>query len=274
MLHWGFGMERVAFNCFCGFASLLLVACDDADDAIEGPELAAPLTFKVEGTLCGEAVAYEGPGDTKLTLVLTPGGQLRGLLFGDGPLVKPNDSTAVAAYTEEHDILASIGLEEPATIQHGSLGWASSGAVLAKGFGSMKLSASDARALELDVYEPGKRISGAVTHEVAWYDESYPEGDVATCTEGTVTVSFNGGFTPWDGQDNCFSPTRNLDRLTSDELVLGCVCDPQVDAPVCVGICDDPAQASGQDATCDGIAVAMFCMDGQWQRGNDGPCGA
>jgi hypothetical protein len=288
MRHWGVVIECATFNCVCGLASVLLVACDDAADAVvadgaagdataqaatggEGAEPALPLTFKVEGSLCGEAVAYEGPADTKLTLVLTPSGQLRGLLFGDGPPIKVNEPTAVAAYAKEHDILASIGLEEPATLEQGSLGSAS-GTVLARGFGSMKLSGTDTRALEIDLYQPGKRISGALTHEVSWYGEMYPGGDV-TCSEGNVTVSFDGGFIAWDGQDDCFSPTRNLDRLATGELLLGCACDSQADAPVCVGICEDPAEASGEGASCDGFALGMFCVNGQWLAGNDGPCG-
>jgi hypothetical protein len=74
-------------------------------------------------------------------------------------------------------------------------------------------------------------------------------------------------------QDDCFSPTRNLDRIQSNS-VEGCECDDAVDRAVCVTICDDPSEGSGVDARCDGVVIGLFCDDGQWSWANVDPCRA
>ena len=289
----GMGIGNAATCVVYGLACLL-AACNDANDRLAGgsggagaqgigsgaagetagsgarSEASEPLTFKVEGTLCGEAVSYEAPADTALTLVLTPSGRLQALVIGDGPLTSINDVEAMQAYAEQHDVIANVGLVEPAALGTGSLGWAS-GAVSARGFGSLKLSGIDERPLEISEYEPGRRIAGSVTHDVGWFSASYPDRADPSCTEGEVTLSFSGGFVAWDGQADCYSPSRNLDRLASG-FALGCKCDPSRDASVCVNICSDPSEASGEGVACDGMAIALFCTGEQWQWGYDGPC--
>lgn len=59
-----------------------------------------------------------------------------------GPLTNLDDAEAMRAYGEQHDVLANVGLEEPAALETGSLGWASGG-VRARGLGSLKLSGTD-----------------------------------------------------------------------------------------------------------------------------------
>jgi len=289
-MEWGLGIRSATASVVCGLG--LLTGCNDANDRTDlvltggaggeaassagtahsgaGGEVAEPLTFKVGGTLCGEKVDYEAPAAAALTLVLTPSRKLQGLVIGDGPLTSLNDVEALRAYGEQHDVLANVGLEEPAVLGTGSLGWAS-GAVHARSLGSLKLSGSDERPLEVSEYEPGKRIAGSVTHDVGWFSASYPERADPDCTEGEVTLSFSGGFVTWDGQADCYSPSQNLDKIGSG-FALGCQCDPSTDESVCASICDDPNEASGEGAACDGMAIALFCTGEQWQWGHDGPC--
>jgi hypothetical protein len=148
MIKSGRGLLYISIAVLCGFS--LLVACNDADGAADarltggtggegatrgagaagggaGAQALEPLTFKVEGTVCGEQVDYEAPADAVLTLVLTPSGRLQGLLIGDGPLIDINDVDAMRTYAEHHDVIANIGLEETAVLRVGSVGWASGG---------------------------------------------------------------------------------------------------------------------------------------------------
>jgi hypothetical protein len=291
MIKSGRGLLYISIAVLCGFS--LLVACNDADGAADarltggtggegatrgagaagggaGAQALEPLTFKVEGTVCGEQVDYEAPADAVLTLVLTPSGRLQGLLIGDGPLIDINDVDAMRTYAEHHDVIANIGLEETAVLRVGSVGWASGG-LSARGFGSLKLSGTDERSLEISEYEPGTRIAGSMTHDVGWFSATYPERADPSCTEGEVTLSFSGGFVPWDGRADCYSPTQNLEHISSG-FALGCPCNPDVDKPICVHVCSDPDEPSGEGAACDGMAIALFCTGEQWQWGHDGPC--
>lgn len=273
MMGWGMEKRSAAASVLCGLG--LLAACNDASDrpdaaaaAGAAAEAAEALTFQVEGTLCGEQVSYEA--SAPMTLVLTPSGLVQALVIGDGPLTRIDDVEAMKAYGESYDVIANLSLEEPAPLGTGSLGWAS-GALRARAFGSLKLSGDDQRPLEISEYEPGKRIAGSITHQVGWFSDSYPDRGDASCGEGELTFSFEGGFDTWDGQADCYSPSQNLDRIENG-FALGCKCDPNRDEAACVSICSDPSEVSGQGAACDGMAVALFCTGEQWQWGHDGPC--
>jgi hypothetical protein len=245
------------------------LGCNDTEDAVDGD--AEPVSFRVDGTLCGDSVSYEAPVGTALTLALTPSGLVQGVLIGDGPLTNMDDSNALSSYAARHDLIASIGLEEPAELQAGSVGSVAAVRVSGKGFGSLELSVLEQKPLLISEYRPGTRIAGSVSYGVDWFSNSYPERDGTECQEGEVTLSFHGSYTAYDGQDDCFSPTQNLDRF-ANEFMLGCACDPSVDQAVCVTICEDSRQQSGHDASCDGMAIALFCTGEQWTWGYDGPC--
>jgi hypothetical protein len=103
----------------CAWA-LLLGACNDAEDRVAGEQREA-LRFEVHGTLCGRGVSYEAPAGTKLTVIATPSGRVQALVIADGPLFRFRDPQAVARYAEEHDVFATIALEEPARLSTGEL---------------------------------------------------------------------------------------------------------------------------------------------------------
>jgi hypothetical protein len=258
---------QVAVVCVC--AVMPLSACDDREDAATEGD-AEPLVFEVGGTLCGNEISYRAPADAKLTLLTTPSGRLQALVVADGPLVPSNDPLVMRAYAEDHDVFASFSLEESVELGSGAP-LVSSVRVMARDLGSLELNALSQGPLEITEYEPGKRIAGSITGTIDWFTEVYPEWIRDECMEGEVTVSFRGGFETWDGQQDCFSPTQNLDRIESD-LILGCECDPASDEAVCVTVCEDPTRQSGLDAGCDGMAIALFCSDEQWSWGYDGPC--
>jgi hypothetical protein len=67
-----------------------------------------------------------------------------------------------------------------------------------------------------------------------------------------------------DGEAVCYTPTLNTDKAPHpfdgpDAGAPGCRCDKDRDQPVCA-------------TRADGGRVAMFCTDGQWHVGWDGPC--
>lgn len=257
--------KRSAIACLFGLA---LGACNDTEDRVAADDL----IFELEGSVCGTKLSYRAPPSARLTLVVTPSGRVGAVVVADGPLIRFNDPQALAAYAEDHEMFATISLEEPARLDLGELGVVSAANVGAREVGSAALSGLTLPKLEITEYEPGRMIAGTLTDDVNWFTDLYPEGANRTCLDGELTLRFRGAYELWDGQRECFSPSRNLDRLER-ELVLGCACEAQVDEAVCVTLCDDPQQSSGVDASCDGQAVALFCIDEQWQSGHDGPCG-
>jgi hypothetical protein len=70
--------------------------------------------------------------------------------------------------------------------------------------------------------------------------------------------SDSGDSTRQNLNDDCYSPTQNLDRAYESGAV-GCACEPGAD-----GECRP-------DST--GRLVALVCESGRWQAVEDGPCG-
>ena len=244
----------------CVGACILLAGCDDADDRV--PEQAEPFELRLRGNVCESAVDYQAPEGTNLSLVLSGTGKLQTLLFADGAPVNPNNPEAL--------IIGGIVLDTPAELRVGSLGMLSGGRLFAEGLGSLRrLDGPLDEQLLIDEYEPGRRIAGSATLRVSAFAEGYPADQSEECDGGEVELSFQGGFSLWDSGDGCFSPTQNLDRLETD-FVTGCACDPEVDEAVCASVCID----GGSKPDCDSHAIALFCVDGQWSWGHDGPCGA
>jgi hypothetical protein len=82
---------------------------------------------------------------------------------------------------------------------------------------------------------------------------------IALCISLGVVMSAAGC-----GEDSaCYSPTVGLETaphpLEPDSGPPGCACDPAKDQPVCATL---PS----------GGRIAMFCIDGHWKVGWDGPC--
>lgn len=243
-----------------------LLACSAENE--ESPE---PLTFTLEGAGCDGDVEYSAPPDAKLTLMMSPGGDVQAFYLGDGPIDLALDETRLNRYARDHALLSFFVLDEQTRLEAGDLGPVGSAIVMAEGLGSLTFDGTSTGDLTVTEFEQGRHVAVDVTLLVDGQDETYPEAAVYPCEGGEVRARFEGGYETWDGQDDCYSPTENLDRLETDPIV-GCACDPEVDESVCVTVCADPDEGFGQDLNCSGWAVALFCVEDQWRAGNDGPC--
>lgn len=245
---------------------LWLTACSaDSDEATE------PLSFSLRGEGCDGDIDYTAPPDARLTLITSPKGKVQAFYVADGPLVNPRDLPALESYADNYDLMAYFALDEQARLKTGSLGPVSQGSVMARGLGSLALFGFDGN-LKVTDLQTNRFVAVSAKVTVDAQQDDYPAMFPEVCDGGEVRAKFEGGYTTWDGQDDCFSPTKNVDRVGTD-LVVGCACNSEQDESVCVTVCSDPEQGFGEGLDCNGRAIALFCIDDQWSWGHDGPCG-